>query len=274
MATSLAPGSLGVVSPQATSAVREPGGALVAIAGAIDIDVHKPIEVAGMTLHINTIWATAAAGVIVLVLGFVVRARLTSGVPGRAQLLWETVISAVERQVERTIGPSGRGIVPLAVTLFFFVVTANWLALLPTGSHQHLPAPTGDINLTLALALLVIVLVHAASIRARGLKGYLRHYVRPAWWLLPVNLIEEVVKPFTLALRLFGTAFASALVLILIGELFPTTLAAAPIALWKLFDMAVGVVQAFIFALLTILYFEAALRPDEEGEPAPQLLES
>jgi F-type H+-transporting ATPase subunit a len=243
------------------------------VAGAIDIDVHRPLEVAGQTLHVNTIWATAAAGLIVLVLGFVVRGRLTTGVPGRLQLLWETVISAVERQVERNIGPTGRRIVPLAVTLFFFVVIANWLALVPTGSHQHLPAPTGDINLTLALALLVIILVHAVSIRARGLRGYLRRYLRPAWWLLPLNLIEEMVKPVTLALRLFGTAFASALVLILIGELFPASVAALPMALWKLFDMAVGVVQAFIFALLTILYFEAALRPDEEDEPAPQLLE-
>jgi F-type H+-transporting ATPase subunit a len=82
-----------------------------------------------------------------------------------------------------------------------------------------------------------------------------------------------MVKPITLALRLFGMAFASALVLILIGELFPTAVAALPMALWKLFDMAVGVVQAFIFALLTILYFEAALGPEPELEPAPRSLE-
>jgi F-type H+-transporting ATPase subunit a len=243
------------------------------VVGAIDIDVHRPLDVAGLTLHINTIWATAVAGLIVVVSGFIVRRRLTTGVPGRVQLLWETVISAVERQVERSIGPTGRRIVPLAVTLFFFVAIANWLALLPTGSHQHLPAPTGDINLTLALAALVIIVVHAASIRARGLKGYLRRYVRPVWWMLPINLIEEMVKPITLALRLFGMAFASALVLILIGELFPTEVAALPMALWKLFDMAVGVVQAFIFALLTILYFEAALGPEPELQPAPRSLE-
>jgi F-type H+-transporting ATPase subunit a len=244
------------------------------VTGAIDVEVHRALEVAGLTLHVNTIWATAAAGLIVLALGFLVRRRLTTGVPGRFQLLWETVISAVQRQVESTIGRTGRRIVPLAVTLFFFVVIANWLALLPTGSHQHLPAPTADVNLTLALAAFVIILVHVASIRARGLKGYLRRYLRPVWWLLPLNLIEEIVRPVTLALRLFGTAFASALVLILIGELFPTTIAALPMILWKLFDMAIGVVQAFIFALLTILYFEAALRPEDEEEPAPQLLEN
>ena len=238
----------------------------------IDIAVHKPLEVGGLTLQINTIWATAAAGLIVLALGLFVRWRVTTGVPGRIQLLWETVISAVERQVERSIGPSGRRIVPLAVTLFFFVVIANWLALVPTGSRQHLPAPTGDINLTMALAALVIILVHVASVRARGLKGYLVRFVRPRWWLLPINIVEEVAKPLTLALRLFGTAFASALVLILIGELFPATVAALPMALWKLFDMAVGVVQAFIFALLTILYFEAAVRPEAVDGPVPQPL--
>ena len=237
------------------------------ITSAIDVDIHKPLEVAGATVHINTIWATIVAGLLVLVSGFFVRWRLSSGVPGRLQLLWETVISAVERQVDRSIGPAGRRIVPLAVTLFFFVVTANWLALIPTGSHEHLPAPTADINLTLALAAFVIILVHVASIRTRGLKEYLRHYTRPAWWLLPINLIEELVKPATLALRLFGTAFASALVLILVGELFPLSVAPVPIALWKIFDMAVGVVQAFIFALLTLLYFESAMgREDDEQD--------
>jgi F-type H+-transporting ATPase subunit a len=235
------------------------------IAGAIDVNIHKPLEVAGTTLHINTIWATIVAGLFVLASGFFVRWRLTSGVPGRLQLLWETVISAVERQVERNIGPAGRRIVPLAVTLFLFLVTANWLALVPTGSPEHLPAPTADVNLTLALALFVIILVHVAAIRATGLKGYLRRYTRPAWWLLPMNVVEELVKPVTLALRLFGTTFASALVLILIAELFPVAVAPVPIALWKIFDMAVGVVQAFIFALLTLLYFESAMRRDEQA---------
>jgi F-type H+-transporting ATPase subunit a len=80
-----------------------------------------------------------------------------------------------------------------------------------------------------------------------------------------MNVIEELVKPVTLALRLFGTTFASALVLILIAELFPVAVAPVPIALWKIFDMAVGVVQAFIFALLTLLYFESAMRREEQA---------
>ncbi|HEY1635290.1 MAG TPA: F0F1 ATP synthase subunit A [Acidimicrobiales bacterium] len=235
----------------------------------IDVDVHKTLEIGGLVLHINTIWATVVAGIVVLGLGFWVRRRATSGVPSRGQLLCETAISAVQRQVDARIGPTGRRIVPLAVTLFFFVLIANWLALIPTGSHDRLPAPTGDVNLTFAIAAFVVLLVHVASIRTRGLRGYLRHYVQPAWWLLPIRLVEEVVKPVTLALRLFGTVFSGALMLILILELFPSALAPVPMILWKLFELLIGAVQAFIFSLLTILYFEEAVRPEEEAQLTP-----
>jgi F-type H+-transporting ATPase subunit a len=93
----------------------------------------------------------------------------------------------------------------------------------------------------------------------------LRHYLQPYWWLLPINLISELVRPITLALRLFATAFAGAMVVALIGELIPPPVAPVPHVIWGLFDLGVGVMQASIFALLALFYYEAAL-----GEPASE----
>ena len=112
--------------------------------------------------------------------GLYVRLRATYGVPHGAQLAWEMLVNTTERHVERTIGPAGRKIVPLAISLFAFILIANWLELVPSGSPKSLPPPTGDINLTVALAGLVILMVHGASLRTRGLRGYLRHYLRPS----------------------------------------------------------------------------------------------
>jgi F-type H+-transporting ATPase subunit a len=232
--------------------------------------------VAGLTFHVDTILATVVAGILVIAAGLFVRRRLSARKPTRAQLAWEGVVSAVERHVERSIGASGKAIVPLAVVLFLFILIASLLETIPSGHpDKALPAPTGDLNLTAALALLVIFTVHAMAIRRRGLRGYLRHYLRPTPWLLPLKVLEEVAKPITLALRLFGNLFAGTVMVILIFELVPPLLAPVPLLAWKLFSVFVAVMQAFLFALLTVLYFQTAMEadgtsPDGPGDPFPE----
>ena len=78
------------------------------------------------------------------------RAKVTAGVPGKLQLAFETIVGGVEDQVESSMGDSGKAIVPLAFTLFFFILIANWLEMIPTGHNpQYLPAPAADVNFTL-----------------------------------------------------------------------------------------------------------------------------
>ncbi len=234
------------------------------LATTISVGVHITRKLGPLTINIDTVISTIVAGAILLAIGLYLRARATSGVPGRLQLAFETIVSAVEHQTESSMGDEGRPIVPLAVTLFVFILIANWLEFIPTGHDpQYLPAPSGDINFTLALALFVIIAVHITWIRHKGAHEYLSHYIRPYKALLPINVLEELVKPVTLSLRLFGNIFAGGLMLVLIADLIPAHLF-APIPIldfvWKLFDgLFVGPVQAFIFALLTILYFEAAV---------------
>lgn len=223
-------------------------------AAEIEIGKHHKVEIAGITFHYDTIVTTCIAGAIVIVMGLWLARTVTSGVPSRIQLFWEAVVGWVQGEVNSAMGKTAPFVVPLAVTLFFFILFANWVALLP--AHEYLPPATADVNLTYAMALVVIVWVHVNGIRQAG-PGYFGHFTQPHWLMTPLNVIEETVKPFTLALRLFGNLFSGGIMIALIG-LMPIYVAPFPNAAWKLFDLAIGVIQAFIFALLTILYFGMA----------------
>ncbi|MGD0379474.1 MAG: F0F1 ATP synthase subunit A [Acidimicrobiales bacterium] len=240
---------------------------------ASDINVGTHVQRDGLDL--DTIWSTVVAMIIVIAMGLYLRAKATSGVPGKLQLTWEMGVDAVRTQVEGTIGPRGAAVVPLAVTLFVFILVANWFSVLGIGSEiEWIAPPTSDINVTLALALIVIIPVHIASIRARGVVGYVRHYVSQPFpkALFPVNIfingVEEIAKPLTLALRLFGNLLSGGLMLALIAALGVWSISHVPIGdvatiilnpVWKVFDLFIGAIQAFIFALLTILYFDSAM---------------
>ena len=231
---------------------------------AVNIPVGDHITRHGFNL--DTIYTTFVACAIVLGMGFYLRARATTGVPGRLQLLWEGVVGTVSNQVESALGPKYTRVVPLAVSIFFLVLVADWLEILPGLYHNtdYSPAPTADVNLTYALGITVFVLFTAASIRAKGLGGYFKHYFRKPVAMFPLHIIEEIAKPLTLALRLFGNLFSGGIMIALLISFIPKFFAFSIIftPIWKLFDMFIGVIQAFIFALLTILYFQFAT---EEG---------
>jgi F-type H+-transporting ATPase subunit a len=221
----------------------------------IEVGKHHTAQLLGLTFNVDTIWSTLIAGGIVLGLGLFVASNVTSGVPGKVQLVWEMIVDWISQLVKDNIGRPDRTVIQLAIMLFTLILLSNWLELIP--SQHYLPAPTGDLNLTLALALIVIFGVHVRSIRAKGFGGYVKHYFEPFPVLFPLNLIEEIVKPFTLALRLFGNIFAGGLMLSIIG-LIPVPVNWPLQIVWKLFDMAIGGIQAFIFALLTVLYYATA----------------
>ncbi len=240
----------------------------------IKIGEHVQRQFLGMTFNLDTIWALLIAGTAVTLLGFWARSQLTKDtedhVPTKLQLIWETVLDNVNMQVEDTLGHANATIVAIATAEFFFILICNWMEMIPSELNHHahlLPAPTADTNLTYAMALFVMIGVWTFGIRTQGAKAYFSHFVQPYKFLLPLNIIEEITKPISLALRLFGNIFAGGILLALIGALTAWTLGPAPVGgvlsivfavVWKLFDMAIGAIQAFIFALLTVLYFGMA----------------
>jgi len=269
---------------------------------------HPEWHVLGMTLNADTVWNTLIAGAIVVGLGFWLRSQMLrkpdDHVPTKLQILWETIVGTVQTEVETNLGRLNPFVVPLAIALFFFILIANWLEMIPSQINNHhtelLVAPTSDTNLTYALAALVIVGVWVFGIRERGVKGYFSHFIGqsifPGKWFDPIirgvftflNVLEELIKPITLALRLFGNIFAGGIMIALIGGLVAWKIGPVPFGgvlavlfnvIWKLFDMAIGVIQAFIFALLTVLYFGMAggghgddhTVGDEEGHDAQEL---
>jgi F-type H+-transporting ATPase subunit a len=259
--------------------------------GEIHIGEHRTADwpLVG-TVHVDTIISTLVAASVVLILGFLARRALTRDtddhVPTKLQLVWEAVVGQVNSQVEDNLGKVHPYAAPLAISLFFFILIANWIELLPlkvNESDHLLSVPTADTNLTYALAAVTIISVWAYGIRQKGLKGYLKHFFEPFPVMFPLNLLEELIKPITLALRLFGNIFAGGIMLALIG-LMPFYIAWAPNLLWKAFGGAIAVIQAFIFALLTVLYFAMAgaghgdehhdehdLEKDEEHADSPEV---
>lgn len=235
----------------------------------VSVGVHPTFHIGPFAVYLDDLASVCVAGLVIVAFGLVLRSKVTSGVPGKFQLAFETIVGAVEDQVRSSMGEAGFFIIPLAVSIFFFILLSNWIELIPTsfpGHDEILPAPTGDINETLALALLVILLVHITWIQKNGLKGYIGHYFKPYPWLFPLVVIEEITKPVSLGLRLFGNILAGGIMLQLIAGLpiSPKDLFGLPIPIldvvWKLFDViGIGFVQAFIFSLLTLLYFSAAV---------------
>lgn len=236
---------------------------------------HPEGHAFGMTFNLDTIWVTVVAGLIVIALGFWARAKLTKNhddhVPSKIQILWETIVGEVTKQVEANLGKVNPFVVPLAVALFFFILTANWIEVLPTELNHEthlLPSPTADTNLTYAMAIIVMVGVWTFSIRERGLKGFVKHYFEPVPWMFPLEVLQDLLKPVTLALRLFGNIFAGGIMLALIAGMVSLAPGNIPVGsvltivfsvIWKLFDtIFLGGLQAFIFSLLTVLYFGMA----------------
>ncbi|MCA0157321.1 F0F1 ATP synthase subunit A [Tsukamurella sp. M9C] len=237
--------------------------------GAIKVAHYKSFELWGMTFHWDTILATAIAATIVLILAFILKAKVTStGVPSGVQLFWEAVTIQLRGQVEGAIGMKvAPFLLPLAIALFTLILFANWLAVLPqqysgeggTPTEIFMP-PAADVSFVYALVLVVYLGYHFAGFRTHGIFGYPAKVVKGhAIGLAPINVIEELIsKPLSLALRLFGNVFAGT-VMVAVIALLPAYILWFPNSLWKSFELFVGLIQAFIFSLLTILYFSTSM---------------
>jgi F-type H+-transporting ATPase subunit a len=232
--------------------------------GGVTVGEHPQWHVLGLTINVDTVISSAIAAAIVAAFALYLARKVTSGVPSRLQLIFETVTNQVERQVEGNLGiRTAPFVVPLAISLFFFILIANWLSVLPHAWETYVRPPTSDVNLTFAMAIFVMILVWVTGIRVKG-AHYFKHFIEPYPVMLPLNIIEELTKPVTLSLRLFGNIL-SGTVMVSVLALMPAAVQWLPTSAWKLFDLFIGLLQALIFALLTIIYFGFAAASKEEA---------
>jgi F-type H+-transporting ATPase subunit a len=226
----------------------------------ITVGDHPTRHFLGLAFNIDTMYTTVLAGTITVVFMLYVAHKAASKVPNKLQIVVELVVSQTKRYVEDAVGHDiPPWLVPLGVTLFFFILFCNWLAWIPSGHNpERLAPPTADVNLVYALSLTVVILYTYLGVKRKGGRYVTDWFtVKPAI-RRPILLLEQIVNPLALSLRLFGNIFAGGIMLSVIAllpfYLFP--LYGIADFGWRLFDSGlIAPIQAFIFSFLTILYF-------------------
>ncbi len=226
------------------------------------------------TFNYDSVVSSLLAAVVTIFIAFWIRSKLRSGEPTKVQAMFEWGYDMLRGLVKSNVSDDALFMLPLAMTLFLYILIANWLEIFPLGVFPILHGANADLNQTLAMSLIVILVVQYYSIKVLGGRGYLRRFTKPfelpVWGraiYVPLNVLEELVKPVTLALRLFGNVFAGAVMIGLIagfgtlalpavGTVPLTLVGAVLLSVWKAFDVIfIGFIQAFIFMLLTVIYF-------------------
>ncbi|CCH49790.1 F0F1 ATP synthase subunit A [Pseudodesulfovibrio piezophilus] len=199
--------------------------------------------------HVLYMWLAMG---ILFTLGLIVRGRLQL-VPGGLQNLFETIIGGLEDFTVANLGQEGRQFMPLLCTIFLFVLTMNYIGLVP-----GCDAPTANINTPAAMAIIVFLFYNFVGIKKWG-GGYIKHFMGPVLFLSPLMLILEpishIARPLSLTLRLFGNIRGEEIVLILMFLLAPVL---GSLPMYFLFILA-KTIQAFIFFMLTMLYLQGSI---------------
>jgi len=246
-----------------------------------DINVTHPTVGLGCgswwcTFNYDSLISSALAVLVTLVVAFWIRSQLRPGEPGKVQAIYEWGYDLLRGLIKDNVSEDAVFIIPIAMTLFLYILVGNWLEILPLGFFPILHGANADLNQTLALGLIVISVVQWYSVRVLGWRGYLRRFTKPFELplparivFIPLNILEEADKPVTLSLRLFGNIFAGGVMIVLIasagwhleflGPVPHTIISTIVLGVWKAFDVIfIGFIQAFIFMLLTVIYFGAA----------------
>jgi F-type H+-transporting ATPase subunit a len=237
------------------------------LAATIKPGEHITRHLFGLTLNVDTLYTSALAGAAVCVLGWMVARKATDGVPTKMQLVFETVTSQVRAYVQQSVGHDvPPWLVPLGFALFFFILFCNWLGWIPSGhSPEYLPPPTADTNLTFALTAVVVCGYVYLGVKRKGRRYVTDWFTAKPAIRRPILILEQIVNPLSLSLRLFGNIFAGGIMLAVIA-LLPSYLLPVEAAFnfgWKLFDSGlIAPIQAFIFSFLTILYFGFAVEEE------------
>ncbi|MCF6764511.1 F0F1 ATP synthase subunit A [Thiotrichales bacterium 19S3-7] len=230
------------------------------------------------TIDLDTMIVSILLGVLFLGAFYLVARKATSDVPGRFQNFVEMICEWIDNTVAESYHRPRGFVTPLAITIFVWVLLMNFMDLIPVdlvpwlisrigGIPYHEAyfkiVPTANPSLTFALSISVFILVIFYNLKAKGIFGLTKEMLTSPFgpWLFPLNvafrLIDELVKPLSLSLRLFGNLFAGELIFILIA-LLPWWIQWSLGGLWAIFHILVIVIQAFVFMMLTVVYLAMA----------------
>ncbi|VEN73778.1 ATP synthase subunit a [Candidatus Desulfarcum epimagneticum] len=175
-------------------------------------------------------------------------------IPSKGQNVFEILISGLEEFMVEITGDEGRWFFPLVATVFIYVLACNLAGLIP-GFYP----PTASLNTTLSCALVVVTFTHIIGVKYHGVK-YIKHFLGPIWWMIPIifpiEIIGHLARILSLTFRLFGNIMGHELVLAILFMLAGAFFAPLPIMAMGIF---VSIVQAFVFFLLSVMYFSGAM---------------
>ncbi|NLK07914.1 MAG: F0F1 ATP synthase subunit A [Firmicutes bacterium] len=198
----------------------------------------------------------------VLVIGsFLVTRRFKTAKPGETlgttEHVVELLVDGLYSFIGDVMGPKGEAFIPYMATLLLFLVCANLIGLL------GFRPPTADLNTTLGFATMSFILIQGNGIRSQGLFKFIKGLFEPFVFLFPLNVIGEIATPFSMAFRLFGNILGGMIIMALLYGFAPI---AIPVLPHIYFDLFSGIIQAFIFTMLTMVFVAMAIDEDEEEE--------
>ncbi|MEW6200516.1 MAG: F0F1 ATP synthase subunit A, partial [bacterium] len=212
-------------------------------------------------IYYHRMMDTLFSFIVILMLAIVViiAAHRYRKIPTGFQCLLEMYVKFIDDLAQGVIGPKGRGFTPFIGTIFIYIITMNFMGLIP-----FMKSPIAlNYNVPLSLAVVVLFTVQYHGIRSYGLKGYLKHFTVTPWWMnilmVPIHLLEEfAVKPGSLSLRLFGNITGEDVVIaalvILTAAALPAVLPLPVQALFFPLALLFSILQAFIFTILSTVY--------------------
>jgi len=259
------------------------------------IGEHWTVNLLGMDVHMDTLitlWITMAI-IIFFALLAVGNIKL---IPSKIQAIFEGIVK-IFSNITKDLGEEGKRHTPILIALFLFIITGNLIGQLPwkilnlfpfiKSTGAEFASPTNDINVTAGLAIIVLIYYIASGVRIKGI-GYFKHYFQPVWFMTPFNMLEDVVRPLTLALRLFANILAGEILIMVLGGLIASLISPESISafctntlggilpsMWvynitlflgsllplpiMFFEIFVAFIQALVFTLLTSAYIQTAV---------------
>lgn len=259
------------------------------------IGEHWTATIFGLSVHMDTLitlWITMA---IIIFFALIAVGNLKL-VPTKLQAIFESIVT-IFSSLTKDMGEEGKRHTPILMALFLFIITGNLIGQLPwkilnffpfiKATHGEFASPTNDINVTAGLAIIVLVYYIVSGVRLKGI-GYFKHYFQPVWFMTPFNMLEDIVRPLTLALRLFANILAGEILIMVLGGLIASLVSPESISAFcqstfqgilpsswiynitiflgsllplpiMFFEIFVAFIQALVFTLLTSAYISGAV---------------
>lgn len=219
---------------------------------------HWVVQFNNINLNMDTLVTMWACMLFLLIGAFLLTRNLTV-IPSKKQIFCEKIIEFFYSLSDSMVGAKGRAHVPLAASLFIFILTANLCGQLPLRlfhlSHGEFASPTNDINMTAAMAVIVLIYYVVAGIKEKGIKFIYHGFDFNGIVLTLVDLLEMATRPLSLAIRLFANILAGEILVSMVLGAF-ATLAPVPV---MLFEVLVAFIQAFVFMMLTFAYISSSV---------------